>query len=162
MYRWLVFIHILAVFIFLLAHGGSASVTLRIRRETDRSRIAALLDLSSASLGVMYLSLLILLVAGIILGFMGKWWGLAWIWVSLALLVVMAVAMYVRASIPFNRVRQAAGLPYFDGRRAQPAATPASDEVVRAAAAAIRPAEVAAMGVVPIAVILWLMMFKPF
>jgi hypothetical protein len=162
MYRWLVYVHILAVFIFLLAHGGSTSVTLRLRRETDRSRIAALLDLSSASLGVMYLSLLVLLVAGIILGFMGKWWGLGWIWTSLALLVLTAVGMYMRSSIPFNRVRQAAGLPYFDGRRAQPAATPASDEVVRAAAAAIRPAELTAMGVVPIALILWLMMFKPF
>ena len=162
MYRWLVYIHILAVFIFLLAHGGSTSVAFRLSRESERSRLAALLDLSSASLGVMYLSLLVLLIAGIILGFMGKWWGLAWIWVSLALLVLMAVAMYVRASIPFNRVRQAAGLPYFDGRRAQPAATPASDEVVRAAAAAIRPAEAAAMGIVPIAIILWLMMFKPF
>lgn len=162
MYRWLVYIHILAVFIFLLAHGGSASVTLRLRRETDRSRIAALLDLSSASLGVMYLSLLVLLVAGIILGFLGKWWGLGWIWVSLALLVLMAAAMYVRASIPFHRVRQAAGLPYFDGRRTQPAAAPSNDEVVRAAAAAIRTAEVTVTGVVPIAIILWLMMFKPF
>ena len=162
MYRWLVYIHILAVLIFLLAHGGSASVTLRLRRETDRSRIAALLDLSSASLGVMYLALLVLLVAGIILGFMGKWWSLGWIWTSLALLVLTSVGMYVRSSIPFNRVRQAAGLPYFDGRRAQPAAPPASDEVVRAAAAAIRPVEAAAMGVVPIALILWLMMFKPF
>ena len=56
MYRWLVYVHILAVFIFLLAHGGSASVALppsATRR--DRSRLAALLDLSSASLGVMYL-----------------------------------------------------------------------------------------------------------
>jgi hypothetical protein len=70
--------------------------------------------------------------------------------------------MYVRSSIPFNRLRQAAGLPFFDGRRSHPAALPASDEVVRAAAAAILPAEVTAMGVVPIALILWLMMFKPF
>ncbi len=162
MYRWLVYIHILAVFIFLLAHGGSASVAFRLRRESERSRLAALLDLSSASLGVTYLSLLVLLIAGIILGFLGKWWGLGWIWGSLALLVLMAVAMYIRASIPFNRVRQAAGLPFFDGRRTQPAAPPASDEVVRAAAAAIRPAEVTVTGILPIAIILWLMMFKPF
>ncbi len=162
MYRWLVYVHILAVFIFLLAHGASAGVAFRLRRETERSRLAALLDLSSASLGVTYASLLVMLIAGIVLGFMGTWWGLGWIWVSLILLILTSVGMYVRSSIPFNRLRQAAGLPFFDGRRSQPAALPASDEVVRAAAAAIRPAEVTAMGVVPIALILWLMMFKPF
>ncbi len=162
MYRWLVYVHILAVFVFLLAHGASAGVAFRIRRETERSRIAALLDLSSASLGITYASLLVLLIAGIVLGFMGKWWGLGWIWISLLLLILSAVGMYLRSSVPFNRVRQAAGLPYFDGRRSQPAAPPASQEALRAAAAAIRPAEATAMGVVPIAVILWLMMFKPF
>ena len=162
MYRWIVYLHILAVFIFLLAHGGSASAVFRIRRETERSRLAALLDLSSAGLGLGYASLLVLLIAGIILGFVGHWWGQGWIWTSLILLVLTLVGMYIRSSMPMNRLRQAAGLPYFDGRRAQPAATPASDEVIRAAAAGMRPIEVAAMGVVPIAIILWLMMFKPF
>jgi hypothetical protein len=162
MYRWIVYLHILAVFIFLLAHGGSASAVFRLRRETERSRLAALLDLSSAGLGLSYASLLVLLVAGILLGFVGRWWGQGWIWISILLLVLTLVGMYVRSSIPMNRLRQAAGLPYFDGRRAQPAATPASEEVIWAAAAGMRPIEVAAMGVVPIAIILWLMMFKPF
>ncbi|HET7011196.1 MAG TPA: hypothetical protein VFI11_10505 [Anaerolineales bacterium] len=162
MYRWLVFVHILAVFVFLLAHGGSASVAFRLRRETERARLAALLDLSAAATGLMYASLLVLLVAGIILGFLGQWWRLGWIWTSLALLILTAVGMYLRASIPFNRVRQAAGLPYFDGRREHPAQAPAGDEAIKAAAEAVRPFEVAAMGVVPVALILWLMMFKPF
>ncbi len=162
MYRWLVFVHILGVFIFLLAHGGSASVALRLRRETERLRVAALLDLSNASLGVTYASLLVLLVAGIVLGLLGKWWGQGWIWTSLVLLILTSVAMYLRSSMPFNRVRKAAGLPYFDGRRGQPAGTPEGDEELTAAVAAIRPAEIAATGLLPIALILWLMMFKPF
>lgn len=162
MYRWLVFVHILAVFVFLLAHGGSASVAFRLRRESERARLAALLDMSGASQGVMYASLLVLLVAGIVLGFLGSWWRLGWIWASLGLLILTAVGMYMRASLPFNRIRHAAGLPYFDGRRAQPASAPEGDEAVKAAVASIRPAEVAAMGLLPIALILWLMMFKPF
>jgi hypothetical protein len=162
MYRWLVFVHVLAAFVFLLAHGGSASVAFRLRRESERARLAALLDMSGASQGVMYGCLLVLLIAGIVLGFLGGWWRLGWIWASLALLVVTAIGMYVRASIPFNRIRQAAGLAYFDGRRAQPASSPAGDQALRSAVAAIRPFEVATIGVVPIALILWLMMFKPF
>jgi hypothetical protein len=161
-YRWLVYIHILAAFIFLLAHGTSAAVAFRLGRESERSRLAALLDLSGATQGAMYLCLGVLLVAGIILGFLGRWWGMGWIWTSLALLVLAAVGMYLRASLPFNRIRQAAGLAYFDGRRAQPAGAPASESVLKSVAAAVRPAEVAAMGLVPIALILWLMMFKPF
>lgn len=162
MYRWLVFVHILAAFLFLLAHGGSANAVFRIRRETERSRLAALLDLSSASLGLGYLSLLVLLAAGIAVGFMGRWWGMGWIWASLLLLILSAVGMYLRSSMPLNRVRKAAGLPYHDGKRAQPAGPPASDGDLRAAATAVRPLESAAIGIVPIVLTLWLMMFKPF
>jgi hypothetical protein len=162
MYRWLVYVHILGVFVFLLAHGGSASVVFRLRRETERSRMAALLDLSSTGLGVAYGSLLVLLIAGIILGFVGRWWGSGWIWASLGLLVVTAVGMYLRSSVPLHRVRKAAGMPYFDGRRGQPAAPHASDEELHNAAAAVNPMESAGIGLLPIALILWLMMFKPF
>src|SRR3990172_349284 len=115
-----------------------------------RSTPLPLLDLSGPTQGLMYLCLAVLLVAGIILGFLGRWWGMGWIWTSLALLVLAAVGMYLRASLPFNRIRQAAGLPYFDGRRAQPASAPEGDEAVKAAVASIRPAEVAAMGLLPI------------
>jgi len=162
MYRWVLYVHILGTLLFLLAHGGSASAAFRLRRETERSRLAALLDLSSASVGVMYISLLALLVAGVVLGFMGKWWSQGWLWTSLVVLVLTAVAMYLRSSMPLNRVRKAAGLPYFDGRRGQPAGEPAADEGLRAAVAGVRPAEIAATGLLPIALILWLMLFKPF
>ncbi len=161
MYRWLVFVHILAVFVFLLAHGGSAGVAFRLRREGDRARLAALLDMSGASQGLMYASLLVLLIAGIVLGFLGGWWRLGWIWTSLGLLVVAAIGMYVRASIPFNRIRQAAGLAYFDGRRAQPASAPAGDQALQSAVHSVRPFEVATIGVAPIALILWLMIPAP-
>jgi hypothetical protein len=161
-YRWLVYIHVLAAFAFLLAHGTSAAVAFRLRSESERSRLGALLDLSAGTQGAMYICLLAMLVAGIILGFMGRWWGMGWIWTSLLLLVLTAVGMYVRASLPFHRIRQAAGLAYFDGRRAQPAGAPAAEAVLKGAVAAVRPAEVAGIGLVPIAIILWLMMFKPF
>jgi hypothetical protein len=53
-------------------------------------------------------------------------------------------------------------MPYFDGRRGQPAGAPASEADLQAAIAGVRPAEIAATGIIPIALILWLMMFKPF
>ncbi len=162
MFHWIVYIHILAALIFMLAHGGSASVMFRIPREREPARLAALLDLSSASLVLTYVALLVLLVAGIVLGFLAGVWRLGWIWVALGLLILTSAGMYFRGSLPLSRVRAALGLPSFDGRRTQPAGPPASDAVLRTAVAAIRPFEAAAIGIVPIAVILWLMMFRPF
>ena len=45
LYPWVVLVHIVAAFVFLMAHGVSAFVAFRIRGETDRTRLAALLDL---------------------------------------------------------------------------------------------------------------------
>jgi ABC-type Co2+ transport system permease subunit len=91
MYRWIVFLHIAGIFGFLLAHGSSAGVAFALRRERRPERLRALLDLSSSTLSVFYLSLLVLLAAGIVAGFMGHWWGQGWIWLSLGVLVAMVV-----------------------------------------------------------------------
>jgi hypothetical protein len=162
MFHWIVYIHILAALLFMLAHGGSANVMFRIPREKERARLAALLDLSSASLGVTYGALLVLLVAGIVLGFMADVWRMGWIWTSLGLLILSATGMYFRSSLPLNRLRRTLDTASSDGRRTQPAGPPADDDALRTAIAAIRPLEVAVIGVVPIALILWLMMFRPF
>ena len=75
MYRWIVLLHVLGAFTFMTAHGASAGVVFKLRRGTSRERIAALLELSSASLRVTYLALLVMLLAGVAVGFWGSWWG---------------------------------------------------------------------------------------
>lgn len=97
MYRWVVFLHILSAFLFVLMHGASAIVSLRLRKERDLDRVRALLDLSTAYLGGTYGALLMLLGAGVVAGFLGKWWGQGWIWVSLGVLIALMAAMYVLA-----------------------------------------------------------------
>ena len=73
MYRWIVFLHIAGIFGFLLAHGSSAAMAFALRRERNPERIRALLDLSGSTMSVLYLSLLVLIAAGIISAFMGHW-----------------------------------------------------------------------------------------
>jgi hypothetical protein len=46
LYQWIVYVHILAVFAFLLAHGTATAITFKLRRERKIERIRALLDLS--------------------------------------------------------------------------------------------------------------------
>lgn len=162
LYRWLVFLHILGAFGFLLAHGGSASAAFRVRREQTLDGLRAILQLSNASFNVMYGSLLLLIVAGVVTGFVGHWWGFGWIWTALALLVLTAVGMYILATGYFNQLRRAAGLAWFDGRRGRPAEPPAAPEELARIKASGRPMLTAALGVLPIALILWLMVLKPF
>lgn len=162
MYRWFVFLHVLGVFGFLLAHGTSAAVSFALRRERQLERVQALLLLSGNTLGLSFLSLLVLLVSGIVAGFMGQWWGQGWIWVSLGLLIAIIVAMSVLGSAVYGGVRKAAGLPYVVSGKPQPAVAPADPAELAALLARGQPLLLTIIGYGGFAVITWLMMLKPF
>ena len=112
--------------------------------------------------GVLYGSLLALLVSGIISGFMGDWWGRGWIWLSLVLLIAIIVTMFLIGSRHYSRIRKALGMAWFDGRKEHPAGEQASAEEIGALLAKAPAITLAVIGFGGIAVILWLMMFKPF
>lgn len=155
MYQWLKFIHIIGAFGFMLAHGISVGVLFKIRKETDRAKIAALLELSASSITILYVSLLLLLGGGIATGFAGAWWDRKWIWVSLGLLIVIIGLMYPLATKYFVRLREAVG--------ERPSGAPrAADEELADLLTGSRPWVIAGLGFGGIAVITWLMIFKPF
>jgi uncharacterized membrane protein len=160
MYQWLVFLHVLSSMAFMLGHGTSIAMAFAIRKERDRQRIATMLDLSGSSIGLMFIGLLVLLVTGVINGFMGQWWKFGWIWTSLGLLIVITVLMGIRGSNYYTELRKAVGTASREG----PAGEPASQEEIEKvlASAPGRAIEMAVMGFGGIAIIVWLMMFKPF
>lgn len=162
MYYWLVFLHIVGVFGFLLAHGVSAGVILRLRSERDPQRIRALLDLSGHSYAVMYPSLLVLLAGGIIAGFVGNWWGTGWIWVSLVVLVLIYAGMMVRGSGYLHPLRKAIGAEYYEKGKIQPSLPPASEEEIARLIQPSRAYELLAIGGIGLLIILWIMVLKPF
>jgi hypothetical protein len=162
MYPWLVYLHLLSLFGFLLAHGASSSASFALRRERNLERIRALLELSGNSFGVMYVSLLVLLLSGVSAGVIGHWWGQIWIWASLALLIVMVGAMSAFGSRIYGGARKAAGLPYFEGTKQHPPIEPAGEDELRAILAKGNPVLLTAIGYGGLAVIAWLMRFKPF
>ncbi len=165
MYRWLVFLHILAIFTFLTAHGASAAVIFKLRGEREVERIRVLLDLSRNANGVANAALLVLLAAGIALGFMGGWWGQYWVWASLAVLILICVGMFAFGSGPLVRIRQLVQPDESPrGKRGQVQSSPeiATDEQLATLLGAIRPMLVTAIGGIGLALILWLMLFKPF
>ncbi len=54
-----------ARWLFMLAHGASAAVVFRLRRERDPDTVRVLLDLSKMTMPAAYLALLLLIVAGV-------------------------------------------------------------------------------------------------
>ena len=162
MYRWLVFVHILSAFAFFMAHGASAVMAFRLKREKNLERIKAILDLSNAALPVMYFSVMILVLAGIGAGIMGNWFSMGWIWVALVLLVGVWFGMHAYAFKYYTPIRKAVGLPYHHPEGDKPAGEPASQAEIEAAINASNPALLGGISFALIAVILWLMMFKPF
>jgi hypothetical protein len=166
-YQWLVFAHVLGVFGFLLAHGASAAVAFKLRGEREVERIRVLLDLSRDATAIANVALLVLLAAGIAAGFMGGWWGQLWIWSALGLLILINVAMVVVASGPLIRIRQLVGAAVL-GRAQTHSAPPSNttgaavDQQLAVQLAAVNPLLLTLIGGGGLALILWLMLFKPF
>jgi hypothetical protein len=158
MYPWVVIGHVAFVILAFGAHGVSAFAMFRVKAEPDRAKLAALLDLSQSALLATTVSLFIALVLGIVAAVMGNFFSQWWPWVSIVLLIGVAIAMTPLAMNPMSRVRMALGMPT-RGKPAQPAG---SDADVAAARAGLQPMLVATIGVVAIAVLVWLMFAKPF
>lgn len=161
MYDWTIFLHVLAAFGFILGHGVSAAVIFQIRSEREIEKLKALLEVSFRLSGFAYASLLVMLGSGILLGFMGRWWGKGWIWLAIGTLIVMSVLMGVFAAYRFNQLRWALGLPSPAFKEDPPEEIAPPEEIERLVMRN-RPLVISAIGILGWGLILWLMMFKPF
>jgi len=162
LYHLIVYLHVIAIFGYLLAHGVSAAVAFALKTERDMVRIRALLDLSAASYPAMIYSMYAFFLLGIIAGFLGNWWGFGWPWVSIILGIVIVLLMAILGSGYYGEARKAAGIRYnFRGKWFPP--EPAkSDEEVYAILTKTNPILLTVIGYGGFAVITWLMVAKPF
>jgi len=154
-YSWWKFLHVAGVIAFVMFHGVSMTVALQLRRERDRGRIATMTQLSGSSLRGMYVALLWLIVFGVIAGIQGEWWNDGWFWISVGLLVVAIAEMSAVARPYYERVKEAievrpSGVP----RRSDEEL----DEILRSPIGLWN----TVFGIAVLAVIAWLMIFKPF
>jgi hypothetical protein len=164
-YVWLKLLHVLGALGLVLAHGASAAVTFKLRGERDRVRIGALVDLSNAYLNAFYLAFAVVFIAGILTGISGAFWtsGQLWIWVALVVFVAIVVAMYALAVPHFQELRHALGVRTFqDIRKGLDAPPPASDAELIQLLRSNRPIWVAAVGLIGIVLLVYLMVVKPF
>lgn len=156
MYELFKFIHIVGAFGFVLAHGVSAAMALRLRHERNPDRIRVLLQVSSSSLGIFYVSILVLLVGGIVLGFdLNLWGSVGWIWVALGTFVATMIVMWVVASPYYKKVRTVMQIQ-------ESGSSAVGEEEIEQILRSNRPMAIVWIGVVSLVFILYLMVFKPF
>ena len=160
--RWLVFFHILAALTFFLAHGSSAAMAFKVRKETDFARIRAMLDLSWSTMILMGVSFLVMGLTGIILPFLIRIWNKGYIWLSIVLMLVVFIHMAMFNETHYKQLRRMVGLPYMKGNKQLPAETPASPEEVAALLNKTSTTTLVVVGYLIPAIVLWLMIFKPF
>jgi len=162
MYEAIVLIHVVAILVFAGAHLVSGVAMFQARSEGDRGRLTAVLGRSSQALMVAVIALIVALITGVVLAFMGELWGRFWMWASIGLIVVVGGLMTPMATIPMNQLRGALGMQVGEPKEGEAAPVPHDDATVAAARAKLRPEMVAVIGVVGYLAIVWLMMSKPF
>ena len=159
---WLIFLHTLSAITFFLAHGTSMAMAFQIRKETDFSRIRALLDLSFSTIIVAFSAFLVMGLTGLIMPFILKIWNKGWIWASIVLMVIVFLQMVFMNEKRYKHLRRMVGLPYMIRGDRFPAEAPASQAEVEAYIKKLQVTDLVVVGYVIPMIVLWLMVFKPF
>jgi hypothetical protein len=154
-YNWWKLLHVLGVLGFVMFHGVSVVAALRLRKERDRGRIAALLQFSGSSVAGMYASLGWLVVFGGIAGWKGGYLDAGWFWASVLILVLVVGEMSAVARPFYQRVKEAVEI--------RPSGVPRKsdeelEEILRSPIGVVN----MAIGFIALLVIAYLMVFKPF
>lgn len=159
MYPFFVFVHVSSAFVFMLAHGATATVMYRLRVEREPAALRTLFAVRDAADLPFSVSAGIMLLSGIGLAFLGKWWRAGWIWASLAGFLMITVVMSLLGRAYFEQARALLEAGEAEGSSAP---TGAFTEEISSVLASGRPHLLMAVGVGGFIAIVYLMMFKPF
>jgi hypothetical protein len=151
-YNFWLFVHLGGLLMFVAGHGTSAVAGMRLRQEREPARMSALLDASAAARGSTYAGMALLGTGGLVDAFLGHWWSAGWVWTSIAVFLTMAGILVALAIPYYRRLRLAV---------ARARSSSEDQEIDRLAASPV-PVLILAVGLVGLAAILWLMVFKPF
>lgn len=172
-YPLLLFIHLAAILLLLLLHGGAVAVAFAMRDERRPERLAALLDLSMFTFDskrwfgrLFWLDLLAVVFSGLALMILGGFWRHAWVWASIVVFIAIIALMGSNGSGAMREVRRAAGLPWvmrsgFGPPSMMPPTEPAQPDAIAAAVTAVRTWRLALIGGGGFLILLWLMVYRP-
>lgn len=143
LYVWLKLFHLLGLVVFLFAHGVSGGASFAIGRsvEPDTRR---LLRISQVSAMISNPGLVLVIVTGVWMAFLGSYWSRGWVWAAIVILVLTIAGM-----VFFAR-------PYYMARDAT------ADDALGQALTRLNPRAAAGVGTVALVLLVALMVLKPF
>jgi hypothetical protein len=158
MYNWVVYLHVTMIFIFLIQHAAEIWVSFKLREQKEPEGVFAtysfMPDNNVRNLRITY-SLII--VTGMAAGFMSMWWRQGWMWTALGIMILIWIVMSRVAPIYLTAVDAATNyaLENKDDKSA-------IDKFRNDLKSRREPEIMMIASVIGGAIILWLMMFKPF
>lgn len=159
MYNWLVFLHILTALLLMLAHGAHAAAMLKFRGEPDPEQSLTFFNIVPEITLVRYLTV-VLGVFGFAAVIVAGWWKQGWVWTSAVIFILISIIMFKYGAGYFGIIQDAA-LRLINARKTGTNQSAAQKEF-DAARNSPYPMFVSVSGVLGLAIILWLMRFKPF
>ena len=158
MYLWIVYLHVIVIFIFLIQHAVEIFVTFRLRAQDEPEGIYStysfMLDNNSRNLRITYA---LIIITGITAGFISTWWKQGWMWTALGIMIILWFAM---RRIGSNYLTEVDAIT---DRAVKNRDEVSAIDIFRNDLRARREPEILAItSAIGGALILWLMMFKPF
>jgi len=159
MYNWLVFLHILFSFLFILAHGVHAAAMLKFRGEPDPERSLTFFNIVPDRKQLRILTVL-LGILGFAAVAVANWWSQGWVWASAGVFVLISFVMFQYGAGYFGMMQDAARR-LIEARKTNIELSTAMQAFEKARKAP-HVMLVSLVGIGGLAAILWLMRFKPF
>lgn len=141
-----------------MGHGATAFAMFDIQKIRDPERIRALMGLRSTQMWSFAGGGLLLIGSSIALGFMGDWWRTIWVWASITLFIVIMGFMGTWGREYYDSIQRVIDPEGDLAKKAKNPETRSLDEII----ATGKTTTLTWIGVGGTAIILWLMLFKPF
>ena len=158
MYVWVVYLHILVIFIFLIEHAAEIWVSFKLREQKEPEGIfATYAFMPNNNVRNLRITYSLIIITGITAGFITTWWRQGWMWTALGVMIVIWIVMKRVSSIYLYAVDAIAEHALQNREDAS-----AIDKFRSDLKARREPEILSVTSVIGGLIILWLMMFKPF
>jgi hypothetical protein len=158
MYIWVVYLHLVVIFIFLIQHAAEIWVSFKLREQKEPGGIFATYSFMPANnVRNLRITYSLIIITGIAAGFITSWWRQGWMWTALAVMIVIWIVMRRVSSVYLYAVDAIAEHALKNSE------DPSAMEKFRSELQSRKEPELlSATSVIGGLIILWLMMFKPF
>ena len=158
MYQFLLYLHIFGAVLFFISHGATALGMFRVRDNRHPEAVRALMGLRATQLWGFGVGFLLMGLSAIALGVMNGSWGRFWMWGSTVIFFIIWTVMGFWGRGYYDAIEMALDPNSEKAQKAKKPETRSLDEVIESG----RPILLAWIGIGGTAIILWLMMYKPF